>query len=64
MATVAAGMTSGYSAILLPQLKLADSPIQIDTEQESWIGKYSLIKINITSNIYLQYSNLFYNSKI
>lgn len=38
LATVAAGFTTGYSAIFLPQLQLNTSTIQIDDEQASWIA--------------------------
>lgn len=40
MATVAAGLTSGYSAILLPQLQHSNSTITISKDEASWIGKY------------------------
>ncbi|XP_052752916.1 facilitated trehalose transporter Tret1-2 homolog [Galleria mellonella] len=33
-----AGLTSGYSAILLPQLELSGSPIAIDESTKSWIA--------------------------
>lgn len=39
MATVAAGLTSGYSAILLPQLQHSNSSIPISKDEASWIGK-------------------------
>ena len=39
--TFTAGLTSGYSAILLPQLKSSDT-IPCDESTASWIGKYIL----------------------
>jgi len=33
------GLTSGYSAILLPQLRTNSSGFEVDEEVESWIGK-------------------------
>lgn len=43
MLTVTTGMTSGYSAILLPQLQSNNGTIaEIDTEEASWIGKICL----------------------
>jgi hypothetical protein len=36
------GLSSGYSAILLPQLRLNDSSIQVNEDIESWIGKFYL----------------------
>lgn len=38
--SVISGCTSGYSAIMLPQLKLPNSDIQIDLSNESWIGEW------------------------
>jgi hypothetical protein len=33
------GLTSGYSAILLPQIRANSSGFEADEEVESWIGK-------------------------
>ncbi|XP_058831275.1 facilitated trehalose transporter Tret1-2 homolog [Topomyia yanbarensis] len=38
ISSAAAGMTNGFSAILLPQLQKPDSSIQITSEQSSWIA--------------------------
>lgn len=51
---VALGNVIGYSSILLPQLKYEDSPIKLNSSDESWIGEtccdgHSLrIKINFS----------------
>ncbi|KAL0859388.1 hypothetical protein ABMA27_010578 [Loxostege sticticalis] len=36
--TFTAGLTSGYSAVLLPQLELPGSPIMMDASTKSWIA--------------------------
>ncbi|KXJ73638.1 hypothetical protein RP20_CCG015385 [Aedes albopictus] len=38
IASAAAGMTNGFSAILLPQLQSPESSIQITNDQSSWIA--------------------------
>jgi hypothetical protein len=32
-------LTSGYSAILLPQLRANNTDFEVDEDVESWIGK-------------------------
>jgi hypothetical protein len=39
LTAVCNGLTSGYSAILLPQLRANSSGFEADEEVESWIGK-------------------------
>lgn len=38
LGTINTGMAFGFSAIAIPQLLEKNSTIQIDTDQESWIG--------------------------
>lgn len=40
LGTINTGLVFGFSAVVIPQLKKADSIIQIDENQASWIGKY------------------------
>lgn len=42
LSSASCGMPVGYSAILLPQLKLINDSMQIDDEIGSWIGEYNL----------------------
>lgn len=39
LTSICNGLTSGYSAILLPQLRANSSGFEADEEVESWIGK-------------------------
>jgi hypothetical protein len=39
LGTINTGLVFGFSAVTIPQLQEADSFIQIDEEQASWIGK-------------------------
>lgn len=38
--TLNTGLVFGFSAVVIPQLKAADSLITIDMVQASWIGKH------------------------
>lgn len=42
LGTINTGLAFGFSAVAIPQLEAKDSFIQIDENQASWIGKYSL----------------------
>lgn len=48
LGTINTGLVFGFSAVVIPQLKLPDSLIKIDDSQVSWIGKFFS-----KSNIYL-----------
>jgi hypothetical protein len=39
---IAAGMSFGHSAVLLPELQRANSSVTVDENISSWIGKYVL----------------------
>jgi hypothetical protein len=43
------GLTGGYSALLLPQLRANSSGFEADEEFESWIGKGRDLLLTITS---------------
>lgn len=40
LGTVNTGLVFGFSAVAIPQLRAADSLIQINEAQSSWIGKF------------------------
>lgn len=42
-----AGITAGFSSILLPQLKESGSDVHITVEEESWIGKIKILYFKI-----------------
>jgi hypothetical protein len=62
------GLTGGYSAILLPQLRANSSGFEADEEFASWIGKsrdlfYLHTQVNFPHSgklIYTSFSNLNY----
>jgi hypothetical protein len=39
LTAICSGLTSGYSAVLLPQLRANNSGFEMNEEIESWIGK-------------------------
>lgn len=43
LGTINTGMVFGFSAVAIPQLEAKDSPIQIDTNQASWIASTATI---------------------
>lgn len=38
--TINTGLVFGFSAVVIPQLRAADSTIPIDDSQASWIGEF------------------------
>lgn len=42
LGTVNTGLVFGFSAVAIPQLRAADSLIQINESQSSWIGEFLL----------------------
>lgn len=43
LGTINTGLVFGFSAVVIPQLKLSDSLIKINESQASWIGKLIFI---------------------
>lgn len=41
LGTINTGLIFGFSAVVIPQLKLPTSELQIDESQASWIGELS-----------------------
>lgn len=48
LVTFAVGLTSGYSAVLLPQLKNGTDGIPSDEITASWIGKFKNVFLVFT----------------
>jgi hypothetical protein len=60
LGTIAAGFTTGYSAIFLPQLQSNSTTIKITRDEASWIASLAAFGKNIFSSLSLFFSVLFF----